>query len=60
MIDPKDFLKAKEQEEIPGIKVSGTFVCQECTEPTDSAILDEDKMILVYTCSLNHVNEAKL
>lgn len=60
MIDPKDFIKPKEEPKIEGLGVSGTFICQECFESVNSAILDEDKMLLVYTCTDNHVNEAKL
>jgi len=60
MIDPKEFLTTKKEDEPQGLKVSGTFICQECYESVNAAVLDEDKMLLVYSCTLNHVNEAKL
>jgi hypothetical protein len=60
MINPSDFIKVTPKQEIAGAKVGGTFVCQDCLESISDAVLDEDKMILVYTCSLGHANEAKI
>lgn len=60
MINPSDFIKVTPKQEVSGAKVGGTFVCQDCLESISDAVLDEDKMILVYTCSSNHKNEAKI
>jgi hypothetical protein len=60
MIDPNDFIKVTPKQEVSGAKVGGTFVCQECMQPTGDAVIDEDKMILVYTCPSGHANEAKI
>ena len=60
MIDPNEFIKVSPKQEVSGAKVEGTFVCQSCMESTAAAVLDEDKMILFYTCSCGYTNEAKL
>lgn len=60
MIDPSEFIKPKKEVEPEGLSVSGTFICQQCLENINDAVLDEDKMILVYVCTYGHVNEAKL
>lgn len=60
MINPSDFIKVAPKQEINGAQVGGTFVCQDCRESVADAVLDEDKMILVYTCSFGHSNEAKI
>lgn len=60
MINPGDFIKINKVEEPTGTKVAGTFVCQDCRESVSDAALDEDKMILIYTCSSGHKNEAKI
>jgi hypothetical protein len=59
MIDPKDFVKTVEIID-PGIRVSGSFACQECNAHADHATLDEHEMVLTYQCSENHINEARL
>jgi hypothetical protein len=59
-INPNDFVKLKNNEEQEGLKVTGTFVCQNCMESIGFAILDEDSMVLKYTCAAGHNNEAKL
>jgi hypothetical protein len=59
-INPNDFVKLKNNEEQEGLKVTGTFVCQNCMESIGFAILDEDSMILKYTCAAGHDNEATL
>jgi hypothetical protein len=59
-INPNDFIKLKNSEDTEGLKVTGTFVCQNCMESIGFAILDEDDMILKYTCEAGHYNEAKL
>ena len=60
MINPGDFIKINKVEESIGAKVNGTFVCQNCMEPVGEAILDEDKMVLIYKCTSGHSNEAKI
>ena len=60
MINPSDFIKVAPKQEISGTQVGGTFVCQDCKESVADAVLDEDKMILIYTCSSGHSNEAKI
>jgi hypothetical protein len=60
MINPSDFIKVTQKQEISGAQVGGTFVCQDCRESVADAVLDEDKMILVYICSSGHSNEAKI
>lgn len=60
MINPSDFIKVTPKQEVDGAKVGGTFVCQDCLESISDAVLDEDKMILIYTCSSGHKNEAKI
>ena len=60
MIDPNDFIKVVPKQEPKGSEVGGTFVCQDCMEPVNDAVLDEDKMTLVYVCSSGHENEAKI
>jgi hypothetical protein len=61
MIDPKDFI-GKETDTIKEekISVSGNFICQECMISVYLASLDEDEMVLKYTCSDGHQNEATL
>jgi hypothetical protein len=58
-IDPKDFIRPTEPQE-EGVPIGGTFVCQTCLEDTNSAVLNEDEMIIIYVCSLGHRNEATL
>lgn len=60
MIKPEDFIKPKEDDQKIGIQVSGNFICQECLVSVYEAVLDEEKMVLVYICSDGHVNEATL
>lgn len=62
MIDPKEFLN-KQKSEQPvedSIEVSGTFVCQECSEVIKNARLNEDKRKLMWTCTAGHYSEARL
>ena len=59
-INPNDFIKLKSDDEPEGLKVTGTFVCQNCMESIGFAILDEDSMILKYTCAAGHNNESNL
>lgn len=60
-IDPSEFIKAKKAHEKEiGVEVTGTFVCQTCLEPVQSARLDEDEMVLVYVCREGHSSEATL
>jgi hypothetical protein len=40
--------------------VSGSLACQECDEVVYNGGLDEDTMILTYTCSKNHESKVKL
>jgi hypothetical protein len=58
-INPEDFIKAPNTEE-EGVSISGTFICQTCLEDTNSAILNEDEMIIIYSCGSGHRNEATL
>lgn len=60
MINPGDFIKINKVEEPIGAKVTGTFVCQNCMESIGFAVLDEDSMVLKYTCAAGHDNEAKI
>lgn len=60
MIDPNDFIKVTPKQEVSGAQVGGTFICQDCMESVNDAVLDEDKMTLVYTCSAGHTNEARI
>ena len=62
MIDPNDFIGTKQPKEIEEdrLVVSGTFVCQECNESVNQALLNEDTMILTWTCSLSHQSKASL
>lgn len=59
-IDPSQFIKITEKEDPKGARVTGSFVCQTCLETINFAVLDEDEMILKYTCPTGHDNEAKL
>lgn len=60
MINPGDFIKINKVEEPIGPKVTGTFVCQNCMESIGFAVLDEESMVLKYTCAAGHDNEAKI
>jgi hypothetical protein len=60
MIDPSDFIKITKNEDPAGARVSGTFICQTCLESIGFAVLNEDEMVLVYTCAAGHKNEATL
>lgn len=61
MIDPKNFLnKDKEQIEDSLMKITGSFICQECNELVNVALLNEDKRKITWTCSQEHYSEAKL
>lgn len=64
MIDPKEFLNKDNKVTMSiddnSIKISGTFVCQECSEITNSAKLDEDKRKIFWYCTKQHYSEAKL
>lgn len=60
MIDPKDFVKVSPEIVDPGIRVSGNFGCQTCNKYADHARLDEDEMVLTYTCPDGHTSEATL
>jgi hypothetical protein len=59
-INPQDFIKLKKNDDSEGLKVTGTFVCQICMESIGFAVLNEDEMVLKYTCAAGHNNEAKL
>ena len=60
MIDPTKFIKLTDKEEPQGARVTGTFICQTCMESIGFAVLNEDEMVLEYTCPTGHVNEASL
>lgn len=60
MIDPKDFLTATKPVETNLVPITGSFVCQFCTESSVSAFLDEDEMKIFYICQEGHKNEATL
>jgi hypothetical protein len=62
MINPKDFLNKENTEEDVEeyIEISGTFMCQECSETVKSARLNEEKRKLIWKCSSNHQSEGKL
>ena len=63
MIDPKQFLnKDKVAQPVmdDSVEISGTFVCQECSETVHKAKLNEDKRKIVWQCSNEHYSEARL
>jgi hypothetical protein len=61
MIDPKTFIgKDNEAQVEDKISVSGNFICQECLISVYLASLDEEDMVLNYTCSEGHINQASL
>lgn len=62
MINPKDFLnKDSSTDDVEDvIEISGTFLCQECSETVRSAKLNEQTRKLFWKCSNNHQSEGKL
>jgi hypothetical protein len=54
----EDFLNIKSSSKY--IDASGSFSCQECDEFINHGKIDEDNMILMYTCSMGHNSRIKL
>lgn len=42
------------------VSVEGSLMCQECDEIVNSGKLNEDDMVLYYTCSSNHNSKVQL
>ena len=63
MIDPRDFVGGKKEQEIQKedeVTVGGNFICGECFANVNSASLDEDNMVLKYVCPEGHINKATI
>lgn len=42
------------------VKAGGSMACQECDEVVSEGWIDEDVMVLSYTCSKNHESKVKI
>lgn len=64
MINPNDFLNKKEVKDkdtlSDAIDISGSFVCQECSELCKKAKLDESSKQIIWFCSQEHKSVAKI
>lgn len=54
----EDFLQLKNNSNY--IEASGSFACQECEEVVNSGKIDEDNMILIYSCINGHNSRIKI
>lgn len=54
----EDFIGAKKTENT--LSVSGSMRCQTCDEMVNSGTMDEDDMIIYYSCTQGHDSRVKL
>jgi len=54
----EDFIGAKKTEN--RLSVSGSMRCQTCDEMVHSGTMDEDDMIIYYSCTQGHDSRVKL
>ena len=54
----EDFLKPKPSNYF--LEVSGNMRCLECEEPVYSGKVDEESMLLIYSCTKGHESRVKM
>jgi len=50
----------KNEPEMTGEHVGGSFACQECGEVTNEALLNFDEQLLKWVCSKKHVSQVTM
>lgn len=54
----EDFLGITKKKNM--VAVSGSLACQECEEIVNDGFIDEDEMIMYYSCSQRHESRIRM